>query len=410
MSKGIVARIVVIGLLIAVGGGLAFWKYGDMKAQAQQPPMMPPPETVQFATAREVQWQPTAQLSGTVIAVESVTLSNEVAGTVKDVMFESGAIVEKGQVLLTLDASTEEADLRAAEANVRVAEANMQVTEADARLAEANVRRLTKAMESRATSEAEVDQARSALDGANARLERGHAEVDQARAMVDQIRTTIAKKTLKAPFKARAGLRSVHPGQYLAEGASVVGLQSVTDDIYLDFALPQEQAYRASVGLKVMASAPMLGPDPVEVEVVAIDATADPTTRNVRVRARVRNTGQRLRPGMFVDIVAPYDQPAMYTVIPQTAARRSPFGTHVFVIAPNKDQAGSFKAEQRVVQLGPMTQDGVIVLQGIKPGDVVAADGSFKLRDGAAVQPGAEKGGGEAGGGGAEPAKVESQG
>jgi membrane fusion protein (multidrug efflux system) len=383
VSKAFVARIVVVLALLVVGGGLAFWKHRSMAGPAAAG--WEPAESVQIVEAGTTRWRPTAELSGTVIAQQSVTLSNEVAGTVKDVLFQSGAIVEAGQVLVTLDTTTEEADLRATEANVEVNQASVKVAEADERLADANFRRLTQAVEARAVSEADLDTARSTLDAAKARVLRSRAELDQARARVDQMKATIAKKTLRAPFKATAGLRNVHPGQYLAEGTTVVGLQSVSDQIYLDFALPQEYAARAHPGLVVMATAPMLGNDPIRIEVVALDAVADPTTRNVRTRAVIANPDGKLRPGMFVDIVTPVGEPDDFVIVPSTAVRHASFGDHVFIIGPDEKDPTKFRAHQQFITLGPMVGSNLIVLKGLKPGDQVAANGSFKLREGALV-------------------------
>lgn len=383
--KTIIAVFIVAALLLLVGGGLAFWKYSRIKAAMSAPPPPEPAQAAQIVSARVANWQPTVGLSGTVVAIQSVTLSNEVAGSVREVLFESGSIVEAGQALVVLDTSTEEAQLRSEEASVKVAEAQAEVAAADVRLAEANVQRIRQAAEARATSAAELDSANSALDAARAMRQRTAAEVDQARARADQLRSVIAKKTLHAPFKARAGLRNVHPGQYLAEGSSVVGLQAVSDRIYLDFALPQDLATRARPGMVVMATAPMLGDEPVRVEVVALDATADPVTRNVRVRAVVPDTNHSLRPGMFVDILAPYAEAREQVVVPSSAVRRATFGDHVFVVAADQKDPSKLRARQRLVKTGDMIGTDLIILEGLKPGEEVAADGSFKLFDGALV-------------------------
>lgn len=371
----------VFVILAVVAGGLAYWKMRPQPA----PPAFEPMEAVQAVEARTTSWRATAQLSGTVIALQSVDLSNEVPGRIIDVKFESGQIVEAGAVLVTLDDSTERSDLLAAEANVRVAEANVEVTRSNIKLAESNVRRLEPAVTARAASATELDQATSALDAAKATLTRSQAEVDQAKARAEQVRTLIAKKTLRAPFRAHVGLRNIHPGQFLAEGTKVAMLQSVDDRIYLDFALPQEQASLAKPGMSVMATAPMLGKDPVKIDVVALDAAANPETRNVRVRAVVPNSDQGLRPGMFVDIVAPYGESRDYVVVPSTAVRRASFGDHVFVIEADAKDPQKLRAHQRFIKTGPMIGNDLIVMEGLKLGERVAANGSFKLREGVAV-------------------------
>ncbi len=409
-KKTIVAGVVILGTLAGVAGGLRYWK--NRSAGASQAHAFEPFETVQVVQASTAKWRQSADLSGTVIAMQSVMVANEVAGLVKEVNFTSGQIVEAGQVLLVLDSSTEQAELEAAEATVVAAEAGIRVVEANIRFAEANLKRITEALALKASTDTDIDQARASLDAQRATMDRSIAERNQAKARVMQIRTMIAKKTIKAPFKATAGLRSVHPGQYLMEGTNVVGLQMVSDRIYLDFALPQDQADRVKPGDVVMASAPAVSKDPLRIEVVAIDATADVNTRNVRIRSVVPNPDQRLRPGMFVDVNVAVDPLQDFTVVPATAVRRSSFGDHVFVIRPDEKDPQKARAHQQFITLGPAVGKETIVLSGLKPGDEIAAVGSFKLREGVLVMkgdpnkmpenapPGAPGGGG--GGGGSE--------
>ncbi|CAG0955694.1 Multidrug export protein AcrE [Phycisphaerales bacterium] len=379
--KSIVTAAVILVGLLATAGGLAFWKVRSNHGEPNQ--AFEPAETTEVVAARVVPWRPEARLVGTVISVRSVTVSSEVSGVVKEVHFESGAIVEAGQLLLTLDASTEQADLAASEANVRVMEAAARVVETNIQLWESNTRRLTQAVEASAASATELDTAKATLASARAQLDRANAEWEQAKARVEQVKALIEKKSIKAPFRAKAGLRNVHLGQYLAEGTVIVGLQGLDDNIYLDFALPQEQGHRVKPGDSVMATSAVLGEEPVRIEVVAIDAAVDTSTRNVRIRAVVSNKEGRLRPGMFVDISVPVGEMQDYIMIPGTAVRRASYGDHVFVIAPG--DGGMLRAKQRFIKLGPSVGTGVIVLQGLAAGDEVAASGSFKLREGAAV-------------------------
>lgn len=406
--SSITTAIVILAGLVVVGGGLALWKYRSIQAAMNAPP---PPEFAEMVTTvpvTTVQWRPLAELAGTVIATQSITLAAEVGGTITDVKFESGGIVEKGDVLLTLDATTERADLAAAEAAVRVAEANIRVVEAQVALAETNVRRWTQAVEAKAGPQAELDTAIANLATSRADVDRVKAELESARAHVEQVRSQLAKKTLLAPFKARTGMRNVHPGQYMAEGATVVALQEVSDFIYVDFPIPQDQLYRVSVGDIVQVTSDTLGNEPVNIEVIAMDAVADRTTRNVRIRGKLDNKSGALRPGMFLDITVPVGEEKTYLAVPSTAIRRASFGDHVFVVteslnkkAPGMenmpdDPPGTKRAYQRFIKLGPSIGDKVVVLDGLQEGEVIASDGSFKLRDGSLIpkpapadQPGA---------------------
>ncbi len=203
-----------------------------------------------------------------------------------------------------------------------------------------------------------------------------------------QVQVRLAKLTLRAPFRARAGLRYVHEGQYLKEGVTVVRLEEVSARIYLDFAIPQDHAARVRPGASVMATAAVLGPGPVKIEVVALDAAVDGDTRNIRVRAILDDPEGVLRPGMFVQLRVPVSDPQPYVVVPATAVRRASYADQVFVVVPG-EKPEELRAKQRFVKLGPTIGDDVIVLEGVAAGEQVATTGSFKLRDGALVMPAA---------------------
>src|SRR4051812_43147250 len=187
------AWVVVSGLLVvglAAAGGVAVGKARQQKAgQAAArgaAPAFEPFESVEIVPAKEVSWQATSDLVGTVMAIRSVAVRNELAAVVRQVGFQSGEVVEKGQVLLRQDDTTEKADLEAVKATVRVAEANIAQADSQINLAEAELARL-KSVQSRAVAEVDLDRARTKLDSAKADRGRWTAEVDQAKARVAQV-------------------------------------------------------------------------------------------------------------------------------------------------------------------------------------------------------------------------------
>ncbi|MDZ4754186.1 MAG: efflux RND transporter periplasmic adaptor subunit [Phycisphaerae bacterium] len=380
----IIAGVAVFATLGLVGGGLALYKQQQIAASANDSHHGPPPESIRVVEARSIEWRPMADLVGTAFSLRSVRVSNEFAATVKAVRFDSGAIVEAGEVILTLDDSTDRADHDAAMAAVRVAEASVAVGDARLRLVETELERIEEAAKERAATAIEVDRGRSEVERARAERDRMLAEVDQAKARVAQVQALLDKRVIKAPFRARAGIRTVHEGQYLAEGSPVVMLEEVADTIYLDFTIPQEYLARVHPGLVVLATSSVFGDQQIEIEVVAIDATVSNETRNIRVRGQVANPNGLLRPGMFVSIRVPVDDAKPRVVVPSTAVRRSSFADQVFVIVPG-EQPDTLVAKQRFVTLGPTVGADVIVLEGLEPGERIAAAGSFKLRDGAGV-------------------------
>ncbi|MBW7931600.1 MAG: efflux RND transporter periplasmic adaptor subunit, partial [Gammaproteobacteria bacterium] len=262
----VLALVVVTGLL----GGYKYWQV--MQAIQMGKAFANPAEVVDLAEVRPLQWQITATAPGTVVAQQFVTLSNELAGTVARVAFRSGEIVEAGQLLVELDTRTERADLRSAEADIT--------------LARLTAERTRKLIEQRAGTQAEVDKA--------------EAQLAQAEARRDVVATTIARRTLRAPFRGRIGLRDVHPGQYLAAGTELTTLESLADTVYVDFRLQQDIAAQLALGDTVRLSGNGL-PAGTTAVIRAIDARADEASRTVRVRAETPIV-ETLRPGTFVDV------------------------------------------------------------------------------------------------------------
>jgi membrane fusion protein (multidrug efflux system) len=428
--KPIIAGVLLVVVLIVAAGGVYMYKKRQDKA-AEKPPMTPM-FTVDAVPVEKVSWHESARLVGTVVAKRSVQVANEVAGSVREVMFETGDEVQAGQVLLTLDTATEEADLAALNAAklvatkaVEVAQSDITVAQSNLELAKSNQQRYANA--SNTVSAAEVDRVNAELRKATADIERArasmsraHAEVAQAAARVAQVQTVIDKKTIKSPFRARASIRTVHPGQYLAEGTSIIMLTEITDDIYLDFAIPQEYASRAVPGLTVVAQSDVLGPD-LKITVLSVDATVNPNTRNIRVRSTIPDPEHKLKQGMFIDVVVPLEAPREYLAIPTTAVRRAAFGDHVWAIVPKPPDPGSppmpmplFMADMKMVELGPDIGGKVLIKKGLTGSEEIAAGGSFKLFPGATVMKsqGAPAGGppgGAPGGGPAAPATADGE-
>jgi membrane fusion protein (multidrug efflux system) len=412
----IIGGAAILLALLGVGGGLGYWKYSSIQKAMAAPPPPEPAEAIEITTVTSRPWIQTARLVGAVFATQSVVLSNEIAGVIKEITFESGSIVEQGQVLISLDSSTEEADLSAALASEQVSRANITFAEAEVRSAraavnfsESDVRRLSQAVESKAAAETTLDRARADLEQSQAKVAqmtsgvaRAKSELEQAQAKVQQLRVAIEKKTLRAPFRARVGIRTVHRGQYLAENSKLVNLEGVADTAYLDFAVPQDEAWRVKPGQIVPATSKALGEGIVPLTVQAIDASVDPGTRNVRIRSIFANPGEKLRPGTFVDVEVPMAAPVERVIIPATAVRRSSYGDHVFVLTPGEKGEG-LRAHQRFVKLGLTVGQEIIVEEGLKVGEQIASAGAFKLRENVLVMP-APAAGAAASGAGGKPA------
>src|SRR5437879_5209328 len=335
--------------LVVTGTVLAAWKYASIRsadaAAASQPEPM---ASITSAVAQQRLYRPTATAIGTVLALNSITLRNELAGTVHEVRLTPGRIVEAGTVLFALDVSVEEADLEA------------QTAQAD--LAATTLARVLRLREAQAASEEEVEQARAARDVATAQIARARA--------------IIARKTIRAPFPARVGLADVHPGQYLNEGTELTTLQGVDVAANVDFTVAQAVAAELRQGEPIAVFAAG-DPHPMAARILAVDARIDPTTRNALVRARIQNHAPS--PGASVRVEVPVGPSTSVVAIPVSALRKGPGGDHVFVIVA--DSGGRSRAHLQPVRSGPVLEDEVVILSGLTPGQQVATSGSFKLRE-----------------------------
>src|SRR5437764_7779273 len=340
---------VLLATLVLTAGSLVAWKRASARkadaAAARQPE---PVESITLAVARGRQYRPTTTSVGTVLALTSITLRNELAGTVRQVALAPGQVVEAGAVLVALDVSVEEAELQA------------QTAQAD--LAATTLARQERLQEAQATSQEEVDQARAARDVALAQIAR--------------TRAIIAKKTIRAPFRALVGLADVHPGQYLNEGTELTTLQGVDAAANVDFTVAQAVAAELHAGEPITVYAAN-DPRPITARIVAVDARVDPATRNALVRARSQS--QAPAPGASVRVEVPTGPSTTVVAIPVSALRKGPGGDHVFLVVA--DSSGRSRAHVQAVQSGPVLDDDVVILSGLTPGQQVATSGSFKLRE-----------------------------
>jgi membrane fusion protein (multidrug efflux system) len=295
---------------------------------------------------------------GTLQAVRGADLAPEVAGIVQAIHFRSGEQVKAGAPLVQLNADADVASLKALEAS--------------AALAETTFRRDSKQLKVQAISQA-------TLDADAAALKRAQAQVEAQRAQV-------AKKLIRAPFAGRVGIRAVDLGQYLSPGTKVVTLQAL-DPVFVDFLVPQSALAHYAIGQTVMVSTDSFPGEKFEGRVSALDAKVDPATRNIKVRATVRNPKQRLLPGMFATVETALGGPARLLTLPQTAISFNPYGNTVFVLEEKKGAGGKaeFVAQQKFVTTGATRGDQIAVLSGLKEGETVVTSGQIKLRSGSAV-------------------------
>jgi len=352
------AIVIAVALLLAIGVfvvGIKFLQIGKMMSM----PHTMPPTTVTSASVKEEDWAPRLTAVGSVSAVQGAVVSTELAGVVSEISFDSGAVAKKGEVLMKLDASQEEALLRSAEA--------------DAQLAKTDLERARDLAMKKVVSGAELDSAQSKFRRMNA--------------VVDQMRSSIAKKTVIAPFDGQLGIRQVNVGQMINAGQQVVGLTAL-DPLYVDFALPEQYLSKLSKGLEVTVLSDAFPGRQFKGKLTAINSMVDAVTRNVPLQATLENPDHALHPGMFAKVEVALSETKKTIVIPGSAVSYAPYGDSVFVIEKQKDPKTGKESDtlrQQFVRIGEARGDFVAVTQGLKEHQTLVSTGVFKLRNGMAV-------------------------
>ncbi len=355
-KKSILVALGVILLVVLVLGGIKASQIGAMIAAGES--FVPPAQAVTTAEVRQVSWKPELTAVGSMVAVQGVTVASEVPGTITEIAFKSGQTVEKGDLLVRLDTSIERAQLASAVASAKLADLDYQ--------------RRKNLPPAGAVSAADIDAAA--------------AQATQAAADVANVRAVIARKTIRAPFSGRVGIRRVDLGQVLQPGTAIVSLQS-SDPIYVDFSLPQQALSSIEPGHVATISIDAFADTTWEGTVEVVDAEVDIGTRNFDVRAVVENPEGKLRTGMFVDVTVVQPEARELLAIPASSVLFAPYGDSVYVIKERETESGEKEqvAEQAFVRLGERRGDLVAVSSGLQAGDLVVSTGAFKLQSGMQV-------------------------
>jgi len=348
--------IMIIALVVVFGGVFGYKAYQARMIEQFLEERKQPPVTVAAVEIDSASWESQLKLTSELRAYQGVSVTTEAPGLVREIAFESGQTVSKGDLLVALDTETERAELEG--------------LRADARLAEITLRRKRELRSRGMGSAAELDQAQ--------------AEHDRAVARVKTQEALIAEKTIRAPFDGLLGIRQVDLGQYVQPGTAVVSLQKL-DPMFVDFDVPQKHVAAVRKGQKV--SVRVGGYDEnFQGEVTALNPDLSRNTRTFRVRARIENDDLRLRPGMYGNVALTVGEPRSFLTVRQTAVSYNPFGDALWVVT--EDGEGDDKqlvAKRRTVKTGETRGDQVQILDGVEAGTRVIVAGHHKLQPGSRV-------------------------
>jgi membrane fusion protein (multidrug efflux system) len=352
--------LIAIVVCAAVLAGLAFYKYSEVRSAIAAAEAYPEQsETVEVATVEAAEYRPELNVIGQTVAPQRLDLRNEIEGQIVAVSFTSGAPVAKGQVLIQLDDTVERANLEAARARADLAR---QTLDRNRKLFEQGV--------------ANADQ-----------MDRVQAELRAATAQIDVLTRTIEKMSLRAPFDGRAGLHTFEVGQYLESNTFITSLVGNTEDMWVDFQVPQ--FYRTlPLDTEVSIASIDDANDTTRstAVVIAEDTVLNSTNRSRGYRARIPNRVAQYAANTMVDVHVPTGEVQPVLSVPSVAVQNDPLGQYVYVLSDDGGGRG-LRAKRHRVDVKVVTDDRALLdpRSAVAEGDRVAAAGSFKLYEGILV-------------------------
>lgn len=379
----------IVAVVVIAAAGAAWWWQGARAHEAQASrAARNGPGTVVVTTAKAQSRDVAVKLlaNGTVTALQSVDLRSQITSTVKQVHIQEGQAVHAGELLFTLDARTEEANLQKALAQV-------EKDRFDLATAKRNLARQEELFRQKFISQAALDVSQNQVDTLS-----GQLAIDSA--AVEAARVARAYTEIRAPFAGRTGVINVRPGSLVqptagASSTSTPSLVTVTqvDPITVAFTLPEKELPELQAALArgpVMATAmPPAGAESFRGRVTFVDNAVDTTTGTIRVKAEFANAQAKLWPGMYVNVAIAPRTIAHATVVPTQAVQMGPDSRFVYVVDAQE------KVSAHNVKLGYVEQ-GFAVVEGIAPGTRVVVEGAQNVRPGSRVAEAQPAGTGEA--------------
>lgn len=312
------------------------------------------PPAVEVARVELSRIEDDSQAVGSLRALQGVVLRPEVSGRIQSLSFGDGQRVRKGQLLVQLDDTLQQAQLKQAEASAAIARTNLQRSR---ELASQNF-----------VSQSAVDQNAAALEVALAQVALAQAQLGRMKVF--------------SPFDGIAGIRTANVGDYVKDGADIVLIEDLSS-IWVDFRLPERNIARLRPGQAVEVTLDAMPGRGLTARIEAIDAQLDANGRSLLVRARVSNADGRLRGGMFARVRTVFDVREKALMVPEEAL--VPQGNRQLLFRVVDGPSGGKVAQRTEVRIGSRVPGKVEILQGVREDDTVVIAGQARLMRGDAV-------------------------
>lgn len=286
---------------------------------------------------------------GSLRSDEAIILRPEISGRISEILFREGQRAAKDSVLVRFDSSVQRAELEQAKANLSLSKSKYD------RAIDLQKKGF---ISSQAREEAEN----------NYRVAQASAELATAR---------LSKLELRAPFSGIVGLRSVSIGDYVKDGQDIVNLEEI-DPLKVDFRVPEKYLKQVNTGQSLQISLDAFPDRIYDGRIYAINPLVDTNGRAIVIRAHVKNSESRLRPGMFARVRLLLDEKSDALVVPEQALMPQGDDQYVFKVVDGR-------AQRVKVGIGQRRDGRVEIVQGLQAGELIVTAGQPKIRDGVAV-------------------------
>ena len=366
--------LVGVAVVLALAGGAVvtrdFWNPQGAVAQAPRPNPQPRGVPVVVALAEKKQVPLQVELLGTVSPIASVAIKSRLETEIVEVHFRDGAMVQKGDLLFTLDGRAIEAQIKDLEAVLTSAKAQLDQNERD-------LERYTELVAKNATTMV-------TLNNTKTQVNVSRATVHSTSAKIENLKVQLSYCTIRAPIAGRASMAAVKAGNFVRP-ADVAALATIiqTAPVYVAFALPQNNlpALREALAAETATVEAIIPGETRRANghVSMIENTIDAATGTVTVRATMPNSDNLLWPGTLVRVLLTFRIEEM-VVVPPTAVQASQTGTFIFVV-------NNGVATVQPVKVSRTQHNETILESGLSGGETVVTDGQLRLTNGARVAP-----------------------
>ncbi|MDH5922890.1 efflux RND transporter periplasmic adaptor subunit, partial [Vibrio splendidus] len=307
-------------------------------------------------------WDKSLKVIGNIHSNQSIDVTSQMSGQVKEILFTSGQQVNKGDVLVKLDDALLKSNYKSQLSKVELVRVELM--------------RNKLLLRNNSVSKNSVDKLQAQFNSEGAKLE--------------YIATQIDYMKVKAPFSGSVGIRNIDVGDFINSSTAIVELEDKSKQ-YVDFSIPELYLHDVKVGQDLQFYSEVTNDEVFHGTISAIEPSSDSNTHNIELRA-MANQAVPLEAGMYVDATLITSESDTIVAVPSVAISYTLYGNTVFVLDTSTKKASEhssndaspfyeYKVVQRTVEVGPKQGGYVGVVSGLKEGDVVVTSNQHQLKN-----------------------------